>query len=160
MFCCRKICRTNRADTQVRPYANNRFGRRSWRGRHENRAFSTTARGGATMGCLMPGRFFLGVGTGENLNEHIVGEGWPSATVRREMLREAVEVIRELWRGESVDHYGEYFSVEDARIYSLPEQLPPIYVAASGEKMAQIAGEIGDGDSGTSAEAGTVRKVE
>jgi len=118
------------------------------------------AQAAATMGCLMPGRFLLGVGAGENLNEHIIGAGWPSATVRREMLREAVEVIRELWRGESVDHYGEYYTVEDARIYSVPKQLPPIYVAASGEKSAQLAGEIGDGYIGTSPEGELVQKFD
>ena len=103
------------------------------------------AQAAATAGCLLPGRFWLGVGTGENLNEHIVGSRWPQASVRREMLKEAVEVIRSLWEGGSRSHHGEHYTVENARLYDLPEALPPIYVAASGEKAGRLAGEIGDG---------------
>lgn len=103
------------------------------------------AQAAATVACLMPGRFFLGVGTGENLNEHITGQRWPAFDIRAQMLEEAVEVIRLLWQGGSQSHYGTYFTVENARIYSLPDELPPIYVAASGEKASELAGRIGDG---------------
>lgn len=103
------------------------------------------AQAAATVASLMPGRFFFGVGTGENLNEHILGEKWPAFDIRAKMLEEAVEVIRLLWQGGSQSHYGEYYTVENARVYSLPDQLPPIMVAASGEKAAALSGRIGDG---------------
>lgn len=108
------------------------------------------AHAAATAADMMPGRFFLGVGTGENLNEHILGDHWPPADVRREMLEEAIDVIRLLWQGGSQSHYGDYYTVENARLYTLPDELPPIYVAASGEKAAELAGRIGDGFVGTS----------
>jgi G6PDH family F420-dependent oxidoreductase len=107
------------------------------------------AQAAATAASMLPGRFFIGVGTGENLNEHITGDRWPSANVRREMLEEAVWIMRKLWTGENVDHEGSYYQVVDARIYTLPDVLPDIYVAASGELAAQLAGEIGDGLIGT-----------
>jgi len=110
------------------------------------------AQAAATTASLMPNRFFLGLGTGENLNEHVVGMGWPSLEIRTEMLEEAVDVIRQLWTGEQVSHRGEYFTVENARIYSLPERLPPIYLAAGGEKAARQAASIGDGIIGTGPE--------
>lgn len=103
------------------------------------------AQAAATVASMMPGRFFLGVGTGERLNEHVIGEPWPLVHHRRAMLREAIEVIRELWRGEQTTSEGDYFTVEDARVYSLPPTAPPIYVAASGEESATLAGESGDG---------------
>jgi G6PDH family F420-dependent oxidoreductase len=103
------------------------------------------AQAAATCAALMPGRFFLGVGTGENLNEHITGERWPPVSVRQEMLEEAVEVIRLLWQGDTQSHYGLYYTVENARIYTLPRELPPIMVAASGPESAELAGRIGDG---------------
>jgi coenzyme F420-dependent glucose-6-phosphate dehydrogenase len=103
------------------------------------------AQAAATVASLMPGRFFLGVGTGENLNEHIVGARWPSYEIRAAMLDEAVTIIRALWDGEQVDHHGTYFTVENARLYTLPEERPPIVVAASGPKAAELAGQIGDG---------------
>jgi coenzyme F420-dependent glucose-6-phosphate dehydrogenase len=103
------------------------------------------AQAAATVADLMPGRFFLGVGTGEALNEHVVGEHWPPIDIRLEMLREAVEVIRKLWSGDQVDHRGEYFIVDNARIYTLPDEPPQIYMAASGEAAAKVAGEIADG---------------
>jgi len=107
------------------------------------------AQAAATAAALMPGRFYLGVGSGENLNEHVIGAGWPPADIRQEMLAEAIEVIRQLWTGEMVDHRGDYYQVDNARIYSLPEELPPIYVAASGPKAAEMAGKLGDGFIGT-----------
>jgi coenzyme F420-dependent glucose-6-phosphate dehydrogenase len=103
------------------------------------------AQAAATIAALMPRRFFLGVGTGENLNEHITGERWPPLGVRREMLEEAVEVIRLLWQGGLRSHRGPHYTVENARIYTLPEAPPPIMVAAAGPEAATLAGRIGDG---------------
>lgn len=103
------------------------------------------AQAAATAAAMMPGRFFLGVGSGENLNEHILGDHWPPAQVRLEMLEEAVQIIRKLWEGEEVSHYGTYYIVEDARVYTLPDELPPIYMASAGEISAQLAGRISDG---------------
>jgi coenzyme F420-dependent glucose-6-phosphate dehydrogenase len=103
------------------------------------------AQAAATVASLMPNRFFLGVGTGENLNEHILGDRWPSLDVRQEMLEESVEVIRLLWSGGFHSHRGTYFEVENARVYSLPPQPPPIYVAAAGPESARLASRIGDG---------------
>jgi coenzyme F420-dependent glucose-6-phosphate dehydrogenase len=100
----------------------------------------------------MPGRFFLGVGSGENLNEHILGDHWPPAPIRLDMLEEAVQVIRLLWEGEEVRHYGTYYTVENARIYTLPDELPPIYMASSAEMSARLAGRITDGLISTSAQ--------
>jgi G6PDH family F420-dependent oxidoreductase len=107
------------------------------------------AQAAATTAALLPSRFFLSVGSGEALNEHITGLHFPPVDIRQEMLTEAVAVIRKLWSGGQVDHHGQYFTVENARIYSLPEQLPPIYVAASGKQAAEMAGKIGDGFVGT-----------
>jgi len=103
------------------------------------------AQAAATAADMMPGRFFLGVGSGENLNEHILGDHWPPAQIRLEMLEEAVQIMRMLWQGEEVSHYGTYYIVEDARVYTLPEELPPIYMASAGEISAQLAGRISDG---------------
>jgi coenzyme F420-dependent glucose-6-phosphate dehydrogenase len=103
------------------------------------------AHAAATAADLMPGRFFLGVGTGENLNEHILGQPWPEWDVRAEMLEEAVEVIRALWSGRVTSHRGRHYRVQNARLYTLPESLPPIRVAASGPRMAEAAARIGEG---------------
>jgi G6PDH family F420-dependent oxidoreductase len=92
------------------------------------------AQAAATVGSMLEGRFFLGVGTGENLNEHITGARWPDWDVRSKMLEEAVEVIRDLWRGEVTSHDGRFYTVENARIYTLPEHPVPIHVAASGPR--------------------------
>ncbi|MDP8905226.1 MAG: TIGR03557 family F420-dependent LLM class oxidoreductase [Chloroflexota bacterium] len=108
------------------------------------------AQAAATAAALMPGRFFLGVGSGENLNEHILGDRWPPVDVRQQMLEEAVALIRELWQGKLTSHDGDYYMVENARIYSLPDEPPPIYVAASGEQAGELAGRVGDGLVGTS----------
>jgi coenzyme F420-dependent glucose-6-phosphate dehydrogenase len=107
------------------------------------------AQASATAASLMPGRFFLGLGTGERLNEHILGAPWPAWEVRAEMLAEAVGVIRQLWEGDMTSHRGRHFTVDTARIYSLPEQLPPIYLAAGGTKAARQAAQLGDGIIGT-----------
>ncbi|HHY87433.1 MAG TPA: TIGR03557 family F420-dependent LLM class oxidoreductase [Chloroflexi bacterium] len=103
------------------------------------------AQAAATAGAMMEGRFFLGLGTGEALNEHILGDPWPPAALRLDMLEEAVEIIRLLWEGNEASYWGEFYTVENARIYTLPEQLPPIFVAASGEKTAAMAGVLSDG---------------
>jgi coenzyme F420-dependent glucose-6-phosphate dehydrogenase len=103
------------------------------------------AQAAATSAAMMPGRFFLGVGTGENLNEHILGHRWPPHDIRLAKLEEAVQVIRLLWQGETCTHRGQHYTVENARIYTLPDELPPIMVAASGQHAAEVAGRIGDG---------------
>jgi len=114
----------------------------------------------ATVATMMPGRFFLGLGSGENLNEHILGGPWRSAAIRLEMLREAVEIIRLLWRGGKQSHDGKYYTVDRARLYSLPDELPPIYLAAAGTRAAKLAGEIADGLITTSPKHATVDAFE
>ncbi|WP_136717702.1 TIGR03557 family F420-dependent LLM class oxidoreductase [Halorientalis salina] len=99
----------------------------------------------ATAADMLDGRFYFGVGTGERLNEHVVGDHWPPSTVRREMLREAVQVIRALWRGDEITHHGRHYTVENAKLFTLPEEPPPVYVSAYGPKAATLAGDIGDG---------------
>jgi coenzyme F420-dependent glucose-6-phosphate dehydrogenase len=111
------------------------------------------AQAAATSAAMMPGRFFLGVGSGENLNEHILGEGWPSAPTRIEMLEEAIEIIRLLWQGGEHSFDGTYFTVDHARLYTLPDAPPPLYVAAAGPLAATLAGQVGDGLITTSPEA-------
>jgi len=103
------------------------------------------AHAAATVAAMMPGRFFLGVGTGENLNEHIFGDRWPAYSVRQEMLEEAIHIIRLLWQGDLKTHHGKHYTVENARIYTLPDTPPPIMVAASGDESGRMAGELGDG---------------
>lgn len=103
------------------------------------------AHAAATTARLLNGRFTWGVGTGEALNEHVLGDRWPPADERLQMLEEAVSVIRELWRGESVSWKGAHYVVEDARLFDLPEQTPPVVVSAFGEMAARLAAEIGDG---------------
>jgi coenzyme F420-dependent glucose-6-phosphate dehydrogenase len=115
------------------------------------------AHAAATTAALMPGRFFLGVGTGENLNEHILGQRWPEWEVRAAMLEEAVDVIRELWKGEVTSHHGRHYTVENARLYTLPKRPPPIHVAASGPRMAALAGRFGDGLIGTGPEEALIK---
>ncbi len=103
------------------------------------------AQAAATSQLLLDGRFFLGVGTGENLNEHIHGDRWPRADERLEMLREAVELIRKLLGGEYETYRGKHYTVEQARIYSVPKEPPAIVIAAGAPEAAQLAGELGDG---------------
>jgi G6PDH family F420-dependent oxidoreductase len=117
------------------------------------------AQAAATTAALVgDGRFFLGVGSGEQLNEHVTGEPWPTADTRLSMLEEAIGVLRELWGGEEVTHYGEHFVVEDARIYSRPGTPPPIYVSAFGPKALDLAIELGDGWVTTSPDDESMRK--
>src|SRR5438105_4389423 len=114
------------------------------------------AQAAATAAAQMPGRFFLGVGSGENLNEHVVGARWPAANIRQDMLEEAVEVIRLLWEGGNQNFRGSFFEVENACIYTLPDPLPEIYIAASGESAAELAGRKGDGMISTAPKEGIV----
>jgi coenzyme F420-dependent glucose-6-phosphate dehydrogenase len=103
------------------------------------------AHASATAAVMMEGRFFLGVGSGENLNEHVLGDRWPPVRDRLDMLEEAVEIIRELWTGELVSHRGRHYEVANARLYTCPDEPPPLYVAAGGQASAEVAGRIGDG---------------
>ncbi|MEU6117549.1 LLM class F420-dependent oxidoreductase [Streptomyces sp. NPDC047117] len=98
----------------------------------------------ATMQLLAEGRFRLGLGSGEALNEHVVGQGWPTAPVRLEKLEEAIEIIRALFSGDEVTYHGEYFDVDQAVLWDLPEKLPEIGVAVSGGLSCEIAGRLGD----------------
>ncbi|MFD3548853.1 LLM class F420-dependent oxidoreductase [Streptomyces sp. NPDC058655] len=98
----------------------------------------------ATVQLLSEGRFRLGLGSGENLNEHVVGGGWPAAHVRLEMLEEAVGIIRSLFDGEYVSHHGAHFDVENAKLWDLPDQAPPIGVAVSGSRSCELAGRHAD----------------
>jgi coenzyme F420-dependent glucose-6-phosphate dehydrogenase len=109
------------------------------------------AQAAATAAAMLPGRFFLGLGTGENLNEHILGGAWPSGDVRLEMLEEAIDVIRLLWQGGYQSHRGGYYTVEAARLYTLPDEPPPIMVAGSKPGAAELAGSQ-DGFIGVSPE--------
>lgn len=103
------------------------------------------AQAAATLEAMFPGRFYLGLGAGEALNEHIIGEYWPEAPVRLERLMESIEIIQRLFDGKVVKHRGKHFNVESARLYTLPEQAPPIYVATSGPIMAKRTGKHTDG---------------
>jgi G6PDH family F420-dependent oxidoreductase len=103
------------------------------------------AQAAATSQILLDGRFVFGVGSGEALNEHILGHRWPPVETRLKMLEEAVAVIRELWEGGIVNHHGEFYTVENARIYSIPDTPPPIAVSAFGPKAAVVAADVGDG---------------
>lgn len=114
---------------------------------------AVVAQAAATSAVQLGGRFVLGLGTGEALNEHITGAHWPPAATRREMLEEAVGVIRRLFTGEQINHCGTHFTVENARIYTLPDEPPPIYISGFGPRSAQMAGRIGDGYQSTMASA-------
>jgi G6PDH family F420-dependent oxidoreductase len=118
------------------------------------------AQAAATAAVMLPGRFRFGVGSGENLNEHILGDRWPPTEVRLEMLEEAVEVMRRLWRGEIVRHEGRHYRVENARLYTRPEEPPPVFVSALGPKAVRLAARIGDGYVSTVADGDLVRLYE
>jgi len=105
---------------------------------------AVVAQKAATMQLLSDGRFTLGLGAGENLNEHIVGGSWPIAGVRHEMLVEAVEIIRALWGGETVTYRGDHFEVESAKIWDLPDTAPQIGIAVSGAASCRLAGRLAD----------------
>ncbi|MET8687190.1 LLM class F420-dependent oxidoreductase [Streptomyces sp. NPDC004732] len=105
---------------------------------------AVVAQKAATMQLLSEGRFRLGLGSGENLNEHIVGVGWPSARVRIDMLEEAVGIIRALFTGDNVNHQGTHFDVANAKLWDVPDELPPIGIAVSGERSCALAGRHAD----------------
>ncbi|GAA3230390.1 TIGR03557 family F420-dependent LLM class oxidoreductase [Nonomuraea helvata] len=111
----------------------------------------------ATTAALTGGRFRLGVGTGEALNEHILDSRWPPASERLEMLEEAVGLIRELFTGKLVTHRGRHYSVDNARLYTLPDEPAPIYMSAFGPKSLQVAGRLADGYISTAPDADSVR---
>ncbi|MET9217237.1 LLM class F420-dependent oxidoreductase [Streptomyces sp. NPDC003300] len=98
----------------------------------------------ATMQLLSEGRFRLGLGSGEQLNEHVVGGGWPSARTRVEMLEEAVGIIRALLAGDVVNHRGAHFEVDNAKLWDLPDTPPPLGIAVSGERSCSLAGRLAD----------------
>jgi G6PDH family F420-dependent oxidoreductase len=103
------------------------------------------AQAAATSAVLLEGRFSFGVGSGEALNEHILGTRWPEADVRLEMLEEAVGVIRSLWSGETVSHHGPHYTVEHAKLFTVPDEPPPVLVSGFGPKSVELAGRVGDG---------------
>jgi G6PDH family F420-dependent oxidoreductase len=103
------------------------------------------AQAAATAAVQLGGLFVLGVGSGEALNEHVLGDRWPSVGVRQEMLEEAVAVIRLLHTGEEVSHHGTFYEVQEAKIYTRPGHPVPIYVSGFGPQAAELAGRIGDG---------------
>lgn len=103
------------------------------------------AQAAATSQLMLSGRFSLGVGSGENLNEHVLGDRWPAAHERLEMLEEAVEVLRKLWQGGMVDHQGTHYRLVNARLYSLPDTPPPILMSGFGKKSVSLAARIADG---------------
>ena len=102
------------------------------------------AHAAATAGAMLPGRFTLGLGTGENLNEHVLGDRWPAPDERIELLEEAIEVIRLLWQGEEQTHRGRHYVVDHAQLYTLPVEPIPIAVAAARPNAAELAGRAGD----------------
>ncbi|CAM5596632.1 LLM class F420-dependent oxidoreductase [Kitasatospora aureofaciens] len=105
---------------------------------------AVVAQKAATLQLLSEGRFRLGLGSGENLNEHVVGRGWPAASVRLEMFAEAVEIIRALFEGGYVTRHGKHFDVVGARLWDLPDQPPPIGMAVSGPVSCALAGRLAD----------------
>ncbi|MFG2812901.1 LLM class F420-dependent oxidoreductase [Streptomyces sp. NPDC048410] len=98
----------------------------------------------ATLQLLSEDRFRLGLGSGENLNEHAVGQGWPAVDVRHEMLEEAVEIIHALFEGGHVTYHGKHYDVESAKLWDLPERRPPLGIAVSGEQSCALAGHLAD----------------
>ncbi|KQV13240.1 MULTISPECIES: TIGR03557 family F420-dependent LLM class oxidoreductase [unclassified Kitasatospora] len=118
---------------------------------------AVTAQAAATSSVLTSGRFRLGVGTGEALNEHILGDAWPPFGVRADMLTEAVEVMRQLFTGEPTSHRGTYYTADNARLYNPPVGELPVYVSGFGPRAAQLAARIGDGFVTVGPEADLVR---
>ena len=111
---------------------------------------AVVAHAAATAAVVLDGRFRLGVGTGERLNEHVLGQHWPPAEIRLEMLVESVDLMRALWTGEVVTRQGEHYTTENARIYTAPPKDIPVLVSAFGPKAADTAADIGDGFVSTS----------
>jgi len=117
---------------------------------------AVVAQKAATMGLLSEGRFTLGLGSGENLNEHTVGEGWPALETRQEMLEEAVEVIRELFGGELVTYRGEHYAVDSSRLWDLPDEQVRIALAVSGDRSVERFAPLADDLIGVEPDAGLV----
>lgn len=115
------------------------------------------AQAAATVAILSGGRFTLGLGAGERLNEHVVGAGWPSVTVRHEMLRESIDIIKALWSGGYQSYEGKHLTLDDARVFDLPDEIPPVAVAASGDRSCALAAEYGDALFATEAKSDIVR---
>jgi coenzyme F420-dependent glucose-6-phosphate dehydrogenase len=118
------------------------------------------AQAAATSAVMMEGRFFLGLGTGEELNEHVTGARWPGPQERLELLEEAIEVLRLLWQGGYQSHSGKHYTVDQARIYTLPEEPPQIAVAAAQPRAAELAGRLGDAFVGVTPERDLVEGFE
>jgi G6PDH family F420-dependent oxidoreductase len=114
----------------------------------------------ATIGAMSGGRFHLGLGTGENLNEHVVGRGWPPTDVRQEMLEEAIEIMQALWSGGFHSHRGKHFTVEDACVHTLPDTPPPIHIAAGGRVSVELAARAADGLVATQPRADLTRRFD
>ncbi|MFJ8357958.1 LLM class F420-dependent oxidoreductase [Streptomyces sp. NPDC093984] len=106
---------------------------------------AVVAQAAATSAVMIGGRFRLGVGTGEALNEHILGDPWPPTTVRLEMLEEAIQIMRRLFTGEQVTHYGTHYKVENARLYTIPDEPIPIDISGFGPEATALAARVGDG---------------
>ena len=118
------------------------------------------AQAAATAASMFEGQILPRRRHGEDLNEHILAQRWPAADTRREMLEEAVTLMRELWRGELTTFRGGYFDVENARIYTLPDEQPEVYVAAGAIESATLAARIGDGLIGTAPDAELISAFE
>jgi coenzyme F420-dependent glucose-6-phosphate dehydrogenase len=118
------------------------------------------AHAAATAWEMMEGRFFLGLGSGENLNEHVVGEGWPAPDERLAMLEEAIEVIRLLWQGGYQTHRGDFFDVEQARLYTLPDEPPQLALAAAKPLVAELAGRAADAFINTAPDSEPIERFE
>lgn len=121
---------------------------------------AVVAQKAATTQLLSQGRFRLGLGSGENLNEHVVGRGWPSAHVRLDMLEEAIQIIQALLAGGNVRHHGPHYDVEDATLWDLPTRPPPLGVAVSGARSCEIAGRLADLVIATEPKAALLRSFE
>lgn len=103
------------------------------------------AQAAATSAVMLDGKFSLGLGTGENLNEHVLGDRWPITNTRLEMLEEAIEIMRLLWEGGQKSHHGKHYTVENAQLFTLPDEPPPVLISGFGPKAARFAGRLGDG---------------
>lgn len=119
---------------------------------------AVVAQAAATANVLLDGRFRLGVGTGEALNEHILGDSWPRLDQRLDMLEEAIALMRELWTGDFVSHQGEHYELDNARIYTRLDGAVPVYISAFGPKAVEVAARVGDGFVCTKADAELVER--
>jgi coenzyme F420-dependent glucose-6-phosphate dehydrogenase len=118
------------------------------------------AQAAATCSILLDGRFSLGIGAGENLNEHIVGLGWPPVATRHDMFVESIEIIKALWSGQLTNYFGVYYTVDGAKLYSSPQTNIPLIISAYGPKACEIAGKYGDGFITTSPDKKLVKQFE